>query len=175
MYQHILNLQWVGKLSLEDADVLAQHGKDKIVLEQGAGGSTMLFKQTASKVYCVEPVPAWAEKTSERLNQIQGCDVEFINDIVNVESVDMIFVDGPFDQRASFATAAWYKLKIGGKLLFHDTRRQEYQTQFLNFVNDVFNRIATIDININASNGVPSNISVVEKQAAVNYVNWVQV
>ena len=179
-------MQWVGALSLEDADVLAQKSKTALkILEFGPGGSTMIFLQSiASKasVTCVETQMKWITELQNRFDLIeQKCNnyefylyQDFMSKEMPAENFDIIFVDGYRQLREEFALKTWHLLKNGGEMLFHDTKRSEYLTYMLSLVRSKHLEIENIQFNIVASNGENSNISSVKKVSRTSPANDLQ-
>lgn len=186
MLTHIQNIQWVGALSLEDADVLAQKAKTATsILEFGPGGSTMIFLQTINSnasVTCVETRQRWIEELKNRFDLIEQKSnnyefyryKDFMYKEIEEETFDLIFVDGERQFREDFARKTWYLLKNGGEMLFHDTKRIPYINCMLNIVRNKLFQIESVQFNIKASNGENSNISSIKKTASVEPPNDLQ-
>ncbi|CAB4125324.1 AdoMet_MTases domain containing protein [uncultured Caudovirales phage] len=176
MLEYLKNKQFTGDLSLEDADVLAQYAsQSQSILEFGAGGSTQLMAQSsAESITSVETDANWIQLTQERLSQIPNArPVEFVEYTTQFnKEFDLILVDGVDHLRRDFAIETWKYLRVGGVMLFHDTRRfQDFQNAAW-VAQLYFNEISSIDINVRASNGVSSNITVLHKKASEPYINW---
>lgn len=189
---HVKNLEWVGSLSLEDADILAEKSsRVSKVLEYGSGGSTLIFSQCISRsgvVVCLETSEKWERLVKERLSLIEhktspvkfilSRDVKDINLLNSNHHVfDLIFVDGESgfknnrNLRSEFSLLSWKLLKAGGEMLFHDTRRKEYFNEMISlFVNKKL-EIEKIDVNIIATNGRPSNITSIKKREKIEDLN----
>jgi hypothetical protein len=176
MLTHIKGKKFVGDLSLQDADVLAKHASiSKQVLEFGSGGSTQILAQCGCDfVISVETQDHWIQATRQRLSQIPNASpVEFLSYTEKFEQqFDLVFVDGVDHLRRQFAIATWQYLKVGGVMLFHDTRRfQDFQNAA--WVMQLYhNEISHIAVNESASDGVSSNITVLYKKAHEPYINW---
>lgn len=173
---YIRGIQYVGDLSLQDADILAYYARlSGAVLEFGCGGSTQIFAQLCRRVVSVETDYRWVEITQQRLAKIPTAyPVEFCTygaDLHN-EQFDLVFVDGVDDLRRQFAIDAWRLLSVGGVMIFHDTRR------FHDFQNAAwvaqlfFSEIEHIDVNAKASNSLSSNMTVIVKKKHEPYENW---
>lgn len=176
MLEYLKGIKWVGNLSLEDADVLAMLSKDKDVFEHGCGGSTLIFSQTAKSVSVFELDPGWRAITDDRLKKLGRSDKVhwiWLKDL-NPNSVDLIFIDGfaKSHERLKVANEVWSSLRIGGKLVFHDTRRSAYFDEAATFLSTHFWHISTVDVNAPASNGKPSNLTVLTKKPALIYEDW---
>jgi predicted O-methyltransferase YrrM len=164
------NIKFTGDLSLEDAGVLLDYANQSAdILEFGSGGSTQLFSQsTAKTIVSVETDPGWIALTKSRLNLLDKIPVTFIEYTTKFnQEFDLIFVDGIDYLRREFAIETWKYLRVGGTMIFHDTRR------FGDFQNCAwvaqlyFNEISQILVNTHNS-----NITVLHKKAHEPYVNW---
>ena len=174
MLKHIENLKWVGVLSLEDADVLAQYGHSANILEFGSGGSTLIFAQVANNVVSIETHSDWIQAVEERLQLVPNpCPVsilsyEYVRDLADISQFyDVVFVDGLTHKRADFALAAWSSLKTGGVMLFHDTKRSPYIDHVLTVAGVKLLEIESAFFNVAASNGRASNITVIKKRDSI--------
>lgn len=176
MLEYLKNKKFTGDLSLQDADVLARYSsQSKSILEFGAGGSTQLLAQSgANFIISVETDNSWIELTKQRLAQIpNACPVEFIEYTTQFQNqFDLILVDGIDYLRREFAIETWKYLNVGGVMLFHDTRRFEDFQNSAWVAQLYFNEISNIDVNVRASDGVSSNITVLHKKQHEPYVNW---
>lgn len=175
MLEHINGLKWIGDLSLEDADVLAQYGRQsQEVLEFGCGGSTQILSQCSKNIISVDTDPNWIAATERRLLQISRYNsVQFLPYTTEfTQQFDLILVDGVDHLRRQFAIDTWRYLNVGGVMLFHDTRRfQDFQNAAW-VAQLYYNEISTIDVNARASNDKSSNITIIHKKAHEPYVNW---
>ena len=170
-YDHLEGFQFIGDLSMEDANVLARLGKSsKRILEFGVGGSTQIFAQcNPEKFVAVETDQKWIDLTSSRLKFI--CDRKeptFVPyDLYTEDQYDLILVDGVDHLRLDFATKTWPWLQVGGVMAFHDTRR------FVDFQHAMwiaqlhFSEISQIDVNVENS-----NLTLIHKREKLPYVNW---
>ena len=170
-------MEWIGDLSLEDADLLAQYGKNYRgrILEFGCGGSTQIFAQSSNnEIISVDTDSNWISVTQKRLNRInKAVPVRFMPYTVDFEGrFDIIFVDGIDHLRREFAIATWKYLAVGGVMLFHDTRRSEDFQNVARLAQLFHNEIDLILVNASASNHKSSNITVIRKKASEPYVNW---
>lgn len=174
----INDVAFTGDLSLQDADVLAFHALDSnSILEFGAGGSTQIFAQCGQeKVISIETSPEWVEKTLLNLSKIDDkCEVSFYEYQTDFsDQFDLIFVDGVDHLRADFAENTWKNLKVGGFMIFHDTRREHDFRNAMQLVFKHFNEISTIEVNAKASDGKSSNMTVICKKDHEGYVDWNQ-
>lgn len=174
------DFQFVGDLSLQDADVLAKYAKQsKSILEFGVGGSTQIFAQSLPDyILSLETNPDWVELTQKKLDMIETktdvvfCDPENIGDHMQDKTFDLIFVDGVGELRLEFAMQTWAFLKPGGFMIFHDTRRGGDFINVCNVAVNFFTEVQRIDVNKAASNGVTSNITIITKKIKEEYVNW---
>lgn len=184
MLKYLGKIKFIGDLSLEDADVLAQYGKQSInILEFGTGGSTQIFAQCLpSKLISLDTVETggdtWINVTKSRILSLENKTVpeffdlfDFLKNIPELD-YDLIFVDGIWWQRKPFADATWSFLKVGGVMMFHDTRRKIDSDNAIDFAKEHFEEIKSIETNAAASNGKTSNITVIHKKIKESYVNW---
>ena len=174
MPRDVEQIEFVGDLSIQDAKVLVDLGsKSTYILEFGVGGSTQIFAQcNPVKLVCVETDPAWVTRTTENLSRITSTErvapVFVPYDLFKHEGCfDLIFVDGIPDKRLEFAMHAWSILDVGGKMVFHDTRRFEYFREAAWVVQSFFSEVSQVEINVGGS-----NLSVITKCAPVHYENW---
>lgn len=171
IYDNIKNIRFIGDLSLEDASILALYGrKSKSIIEFGAGGSTQIFSQCLPDIFVsVETSEYWIERTKSNLNKIiNKTNPDFRNYGTYTEGkYDLIFVDGIDELRRDFAINHWNSLRVGGVMIFHDTRR------FIDFQNAAwvaqlfYKEISKIDVNYENS-----NMTIIHKKDATEYVNW---
>lgn len=172
--------KFIGDLSLQDADVLCHYGKQsKSILEFGVGGSTQLFAQCKPELLCcVETDPSWVELTKTRLDKIKDkTDPIFFTYeetpwIDQKDKFDLVFVDGVDNLRLDFAIKNWACVKDYGVMIFHDTRREQDFKNAAWIAQMFFNEISNIHVNVAASNGKSSNITVLRKKPYEPYVNW---
>jgi len=178
MLEYLGSKAFLGDLSLEDADVLAYWAsKSQCILEFGSGGSTQIMSQCAVQhIDSVETSPEWAAITQSRLDLIPGhAPVVFHAYTTKFDhTYNMVFVDGVDHLRRDFAIAAWSNLHTNGVMIFHDTRRSR-DFQHVAWIAQLHhNEISRIDVNVPASNGQSSNITVIHKKSQEPYVNWNQ-
>lgn len=184
MLKHLGKIKFIGDLSMEDADILAKHGKQSInILEFGVGGSTQILAQCMpERLICVDTVETggdkWIDVTRRRVDSLKHKTVpefhdlfDFLNNVPQIP-YDMIFVDGVWWQRLPFAQATWPLLKVGGVMLFHDTRRNYDFENAVSIVKEFYEEVKLVETNAEASNGKTSNITVVHKKIKETYVNW---
>lgn len=164
-------INFIGDLSKEDAGILEWFGsQSKKILEFGAGGSTQIFAQCMPEVLIsVETSQEWIDKTKRNIERFRPCtDPVFVSFGSHPHhQYDLIFVDGVWDLRKTFAQATWPLLKVGGHMIFHDTRRSfDAQNVFLTTMM-YFDEISSIVMNVDNS-----NCTVVTKEEKIEYVNW---
>ena len=173
---YLKNKKFIGDLSLQDADVISEYAsKSKSILEFGVGGSTQLLAQSnADLIISVETSTDWIELTKKRLNQIDNTRPVQIMDYTTKfdTKFDLIFVDGVDNLRRQFAIETWQYLNTDGVMLFHDTRRLQDFQNAVSVAEQYFLEISKISVNVNASDGVSSNITVLHKKQHVPYINW---
>lgn len=176
--KNLIGVGFIGDLSLQDADVLAKFAsKSRFILEFGAGGSTQIFAQCCEeKVISVETSKEWMDKTLINLNKLDDrCEVFLVEYQTDFEEkFDLIFVDGVDHLRADFAEKTWKNLRVGGVMIFHDTRREHDFKNAMKLVFNHFNEISFIEVNARASDGKSSNMTVICKKDHEGYVDWNQ-
>lgn len=176
MLIHLKNKKFIGDLSLQDADILVQYAdQSRDILEFGSGGSTQLLSQSAvNSIISIETNASWIEKTQKKLQTLNTAHkVTFLPYTDQFyQEFDMIFVDGVWNLRQQFATETWKNLRVGGVMLFHDTRRDFDFENMLLVSRRFYTEISAIDVNARASDGQSSNISVIHKKSPEPYVNW---
>jgi len=177
-------LRWIGDFSLQDADAFMRLALSRQrVLEFGAGGSTQILAQCKlNRIISVETDLQWITLTQQRLCELKDTTtVEFIpyegiQDLLHPtgfsETFDFIFVDGVDHLRREFAINTWPLLDVGGIMVFHDTKRfQDFQNAA--WVMQLFhNEIEHVDVNVRASDGKSSNLTVIYKKKNEPYENW---
>lgn len=176
--KNLIGVGFIGDLSLQDADVLAKFAsKSKLALEFGAGGSTQILAQLCSEhVVSVETSVEWVNKTTINLSKVKNnCEVVFVDYGTKLaDKFDMIFVDGVDHLRSEFAENHWNNLRVGGVMIFHDTRREHDFKNAMKLVFNHFNEISFIEVNAKASDGKSSNMTVICKKDHEGYVDWNQ-
>lgn len=176
MLSNLGSIGFLGDLSLEDADVLAYHARrSRCVLEFGAGGSTQIMSQCGIQhLDSIETVPGWITITQSRLDRIPDhAPVRFLDYTTQFDrEYDLVFVDGVWARRYEFACAAWAHLSDHGVMIFHDTRRDFDFANAADVAKTFFLEIQRIDVNVQASNGRSSNMTVLHKKPREPYVNW---
>ena len=169
-------LRYIGDISREDAQLLARYAAGaRRILEFGAGASTQVLAQTApegTEIVTVETDAPWIERTRRNLQRLGvGREVSFVAYRGFWRTLqgpfDFIFDDGVDRLRGEFAERAWPLLAVGGALLFHDTRRPRDARTALRFVERVFLEVASVQLNADGT-----NVTVVRKQAPLQYVDW---
>ena len=169
-------LRYIGDISREDAEVLSRYAAGaRRILEFGAGASTQVLAQSApegAEIVTVETDAAWVERTRRNLKLLGVArEVTFLpyrgfwRELQG--TFDFIFDDGIDRRRGEFAEHAWPLLAVGGAMLFHDTRRPADARVALRHVERVFLEVASVHLNAEGS-----NITVVRKQAPLQYVDW---
>lgn len=166
-----MNIQFIGDLSIKDAEVLeAWARRSSRVLEFGAGGSTQIFDQCGCAVVSVETSEEWVARTQKRVSQ----NVQFVDYQTDFEGLfDIVFVDGVDDLRRDFALKTWRFVKTGGVMIFHDTRRAWDFENAIAVIRENYLEVWHVEVNAKML-GVSSNCTVVHKKQAEPYVNWTQ-
>ena len=176
-------IDYVGDLSKADAELLRDYAQNSgRILEFGAGASTqILASYCRGTVTTVETDQRWIEKTRIRLVTL-GVEhlVSFrsYDEFSPAGTYDLIFVDGIDPLRQPFALKTWRFLKVGGAMLFHDTRRTiphggSSTTDIQNVCALIEKHSAEIELAMINEEG--SNISALHKRDPLLYVDWNQV
>jgi predicted O-methyltransferase YrrM len=170
---------YIGDVSKTDALVLQKYAKlSSSVLEFGPGASTQIIAQSMKEegtIDSFETEQKWIDlniKTLQELDCSNKCSFHlykclspFIED--NVNSYDLVFVDGLNELRLEFALSAWSTLKVGGVMIFHDTRKQPFATIISKVLEKHFEEIESIKVN-----ELDSNMSVITKTPPHLFDNW---
>ena len=176
MLEHIKGIKWVGGLSLEDADVLAMMGKRaQSILEFGVGGSTLIFSQVLvpqnGKLVSIDTVAPWIEEVKKRMALIENhVPVEYclVDEIPLLEAsgckFDLIFIDGLWKRRLDVALKTWSMLSPGGKMMFHDTRKQQDVLMVQDLLCQRITDVEMVQYNLPASNGADSCVTIITKR-----------
>jgi precorrin-6B methylase 2 len=180
MLEHLGNIGFIGDLSLQDADLLAMYAKrSEYILEFGVGGSTQIMAQCKPKrMISIDTDPGWIERTRTTLGRLTDkTEVEFggytnAQDMMANIRFDLIFIDGVDHLRKEFAAFSWQFLRVGGVMLFHDTRRQHDFLNAVGVASNFWNELSKVEVNAKASNGKSSNMSVLHKKSLEPYENW---
>lgn len=162
---------FIGDLSLADAAVLEFFGSQAPkILEFGSGGSTQIFAQCQPSVLIsVETSQEWIDKTKRNIERFQPCtDPVFVTYGSHPrQEYDLIFVDGVWDLRRDFAQTTWPLLRVGGQMIFHDTRRWFDAENVMLTAKMFYDEVDTICMNFDNS-----NCSIITKREKIKYVNW---
>lgn len=171
--------KFIGDLSREDAELLESYAsKSHAVLEFGVGGSTQIIAQSIpawASFVSLDTDWEWREKTRRNLRRL-GVEsrclmLSYENWSLLHRQFDLIFNDGEESLRREFALRSFPMLKIGGSLLFHDTRREADIRNVAAVVEKHFEEIEFVNLNERVQ-GKSSNISVIRKKDREPYVSW---
>lgn len=173
-----MTISFIGDLSNADVNVLAElASKSHRILEFGSGGSTQIFAQCAppgSRILSVDTSQEWMNKAAANLGFIFGAEsnAEFVKyDIwrekVDSRQFDLIFDDGVDDLRLEFAKDSWPMLRVGGLMVFHDTRREADIDNVLALIQANYLEVAEAQFNVQSS-----NLTVIRKKVSEPWVNW---
>jgi hypothetical protein len=171
-------VKYVGDLSKYDATVLEKYGKwSGQTLEFGMGASTQILAQCSvnrCKVWSMETDPNWIARTKRNLDILgvpPSCYMLMDYDLALTQCdgalFDLIFVDGIDEERFPFALATFQRLKYGGWMLFHDTRRMPDLRTFLDVLLAFKDEVGDVKINMDHS-----NISGIQRKIAEPYYDW---
>lgn len=169
--------KFIGDLSKEDAALLENYAaKSHSVLEFGVGGSTQIIAQSipdGASFISLDTSDEWIAKTEANLRRLGTKNRCQITRYENWPSgiFDMIFDDGEPSLRREFALRSFPMLKVGGVILFHDTRTLSCIQNALAIVETFFEEVEQVSLNERIA-GVSSNITVIRKKAKEPYVNW---
>ena len=168
---------YIGDISREDAEVLAWYSeKAHRVLEFGVGGSTQIFCQCCpedAKIISLDTCDEWIKFINDSLKEfgLEGrCSVLQYDKLETLreETYDLIFDDGEGKHRLDFVIKAWQMLDAnGGKLIFHDTRREKDIKNACHIIQKYYNEIKRIETNQNGS-----NMTIITKKPLEKWVNW---
>jgi predicted O-methyltransferase YrrM len=168
-------VRYIGDLSKQDVKVLVEFStRSKNILEFGVGGSTQVMAQsTKGNITSVDTSIEWINLTKDNLN-ILGItkDVSFViyddwkRRNYNTK-YDMIFNDGISNLRQEFMELTWDLLKVGGHMIFHDTRVNVHKDTIIDLYIKKWSEIEHILVNTD-----DSNMTVIKKKRHTPYVNW---
>jgi predicted O-methyltransferase YrrM len=171
-------LRYIGDISEADSSVLRRHAQaSQRILEFGSGASTQVLSRCchpSARITSVDTDPKWIERTRANLVRLGLTHpVEFISykrwkaDLPAADPFDLVFDDGRDDLRLSFARQAWPLLRVGGWLLFHDTRRDRDFRNVLDLLRDAYLEVDVVQVN-----EASSNITALRKKVAEPWVDW---
>ena len=173
-------LKFIGDLSVQDAKIIEKYARraDR-VLEFGVGGSTQIIAQSIPQTtyfLSLDTAPDWIATTAQNLQRLgvrSRCSMQRYEQWTPTpgEQFDLIFNDGAPELRLEFALRCFSHLRIGGFLLFHDTRGLHHVQNVTRLIEAFHESIGRVTFN-EAVDGSASNISVVEKKVKEPYVNW---
>lgn len=163
---------FIGDISVNDKEVLRTYAfQSNRILEFGVGMSTQVMRHYSNaEIISVETAPEWIEKTRRNLKLLgirEDVDFRDYYTFVPDGEYDLIFDDGAMEFRLPFAELTWKHLKIGGKLLIHDSRSQQVVDMISEFLKKHSPEIYTIEVNF-----YQSNITVITKRNALFYEDW---
>lgn len=167
-------IPYVGDISRDDAKILKDLAEQsERILEFGVGASTQVlaaYGKGNAPILTVETSLEWVSRTQQNLNLLGITREVMFADyytFLPIDEYDLIFDDGADEFRLPFAYKTWPNLKIGGYMLFHDTRRGKDVQNIADFI--VMNSPEIESIFINKDH---SNITVIKKKKAEFYENW---
>jgi predicted O-methyltransferase YrrM len=169
---------YIADLSKADARVLVSTARRcQRILEYGTGGSTLLFAQAMvaadGRFVSVDTDPTWIHVTQKKLVDLGDRIVvhpEFqqLNEPLDFDDIELVFVDGHDDHRRGFAINAWPRLTLGGVMMFHDTRRLRDIQNVNAIVERYFEEVSGLAVNTQGS-----NMTLVYKRVVpAIYENW---
>lgn len=174
-----MTVKFIGDLSNADVNLLIKLASNSLrILEFGVGGSTQLFAQFTeihTTIVSIDTDKEWIARTIANLSRFEHNvnDVKFVDytfwksDTIDWKWFDLIFVDGVDDQRLPFALDAWPLLRVGGSMVFHDTRRSQDVANVLQVVARNYLEVSEVKFNTQGS-----NLSIIKKKVAEPWVNW---
>jgi len=165
-----MKISCIGDISKNDIKLLCKYAKvsDRII-EFGSGGSTQVFAHF-KEIISLETEDIWINITKTHIESLGLIPTKFMKwDDRKFEGIyDLVFNDGLVDLRFKFFNEVFPFVKIGGKILIHDTRgSSEYINQLCDCIKPFYNEISNISINED-----DSNITVLTKCALMTYENW---
>lgn len=176
-------LKFIGDLSSQDAKIVEIYArKAPRVLEFGVGGSTQIIAQSIPQgayFLSLDTDPTWIATTKhnlQRLGVLARCALLRYEQWKPTpgEQFDLIFNDGAPEKRLEFALRCFSHLRVGGFLLFHDTRGLHHVKNVTRLIETFHESVARVTFN-EPVDGFASNITVVEKKVKEPYVNWNEV
>lgn len=173
-----MSIRYIGDLSAQDAALLSTLSQSALnVLEFGAGGSTQVIAQSVPRqgtLRSIETDASWIERTQTNLQRLGiSHPVEFMSwkDWEHSSPppcpYDLVFDDGVDKLRIKFALRAWPMLRVGGKFLFHDTRRPKDYKNVTTFLNTFY-----LEVDCIQPNHLASNITVLTKKTPQAWEDW---
>lgn len=174
-------IYFIGDLSQPDAKVLVDNCSNaKRILEFGVGGSTQIFSRYSPsdcELICIDTMKKWIDTTllNIRLLNSNGYEYSTMPKFYMHKDrqkhmkgeFDIIFNDGKSDLRRQFANESWKHLKIGGKMIFHDTKIPGHIREITDLAQSKWLEIANIEVNPNNS-----NMTIITKREHQPYYNW---
>ena len=165
-------MKYGGDNSKADAALLVKEAaKDSSLLEFGSGASTQVLAQaTQGHVLSLDTDQGWLDRTRRNLELLRVPAERYQLRLyaTDVEGpFDLILVDGIDSERAAFSRWAWKLLKVGGLILFHDTRRKADLLMVLDLLLEHRDEVG--DVLLNAEG---SNLSGFRRKMPEPYVNW---
>ena len=166
-------LPYKGDLSNADGVVLKLLAQSHAnILEFGVGASTQILREySTGEMVSVDTSDEWIEITKKHMVLLEITKkVDFVSYETDVAGKwDMVFVDGisKDGKRHEFARKYWDSVKVGGIMVFHDTRSgwgAEYVTKMMA---EHFMEIEEVKLNM-----FDSNMTVFKKCTPVVYENW---
>jgi len=164
-------IDYVGDISRADAELLKELASNATnILEYGSGASTQVLRAYSKGIVTsVEQEDNWIESTKGHLERLELDEVTFIKRTKFKPSgfYDLVFDDGPLEQREEFAMVTWPHIRIGGIFALHDTRT----TMMVQVLSNILLQFSP-GIECMYVNKDHSNITVIRKKSAEFYEDW---
>ena len=164
-------IDYIGDISKADAQVLKEFAeKSASILECGCGASTQVLRAySKGTVTSVDTERRWITSTKAHLKRLKLGHVDFVlmKNFTPSGMYDLVFNDGHLDGRREFAERVWRCIRVGGSLLYHDTRTTRIVMDVAHLLAGYSSEIHTMIVNKDHS-----NITVVERKVAEHYENW---
>jgi hypothetical protein len=154
-------------------ELVCQVRRARSILEFGVGGSSYLLHDNAqdgANIEHFDTSPEWITRVRERLPEAKIYENPATDGMASYckGRYDLILIDGQRDLRASYATAFWTNLDVGGVMLIHDCRRMAFGIDVaFAVINSYYNEIEAVHFSINRS-----NFTRIIKGESVEYENW---
>lgn len=155
----------IGDLSPQDKEVLYQMASThNRILEFGVGASTQILTHyTQGNVISYDTSQEWIDRMKYIFDKVGvkgNCKFVILDKKYEISGrFDFVFIDGYWDMRYPFGYHVWPLIIPGGKIAFHDTRRDKDINNTLRFIEHRWAEVESIQCNY-----LDSNITLIEKR-----------